>query len=327
MSLSKGMDLSKSVTILDIFVKLNQGEAVSKEDLADKYGKDERTIQRYIKEIKDYYLFCQPNKKTAIKYDPEKEGHRLINGQGEFLNCREILAVCKILFESRAFNREEINLLVDKLLNLASPRQRQEIRKMILNELYHYTPTRHEKDLIEVIWDVNQAIKEQRIISLEYKKGNGDVIKREIKPMGLMFSEYYFYMLVEMKKQLDDYKIPYRLDRIIDYQIKEEHFKVPYSDRFEEGEFRKRIQFMFPGKITKIKLKYWGASLEAVLDRLPTARVVEEKDDYYIVKAEVYSQGIKTWLLGQAQYIELLEPESLRKNIKETINKMSRIYS
>ena len=84
---------------------------------------------------------------------------------------------------------------------------------------------------------------------------------------------------------------------------------------------------MFPGKITKIKLKYRGASLEAVLDRLPTARIVEEKEDHYIVKAEVYGRGIKTWLLGQAQYIELLEPESLRKNIKETINKMSRMYS
>ena len=50
---------------------------------------------------------------------------------------------------------------------------------------------------------------------------------------------------------------------------------------------------MFPGKITKIKLKYWGASLEDVLECLPTARVVDDKNDYYIVKAEVYSQGIK----------------------------------
>ena len=145
MGYSKGMDLSKSVIILDIFVKLNQGVTVSKEKLADKYEKDERTIQRYIKEIKDYYFFCQPNKKTTIKYDSEKKGHRLIYRQEEFLNCQEILAVCKILFESRAFNQKEMNLLVDKLLKLASPRQRQDIRKMILNELFHYTPPKLKK--------------------------------------------------------------------------------------------------------------------------------------------------------------------------------------
>ena len=48
------MELSKSVVILDIFESLNKGAAVNKHQLADKYNRDPKTIQRYIREIKDY---------------------------------------------------------------------------------------------------------------------------------------------------------------------------------------------------------------------------------------------------------------------------------
>ena len=33
----------------------------------------------------------------------------------------------------------------------------------------------------------------------------------------------------------------------------DEHFRVPYRDRFEEGEFRKRVQFMYGGKLERIR--------------------------------------------------------------------------
>ena len=39
-----------------------------------------------------------------------------------------------------------------------------------------------------------------------------------------------------------------KIDRIRSFQVLDEHFYVPYRDRFEEGEFRKRVQFMYGGK-------------------------------------------------------------------------------
>ena len=53
---------------------------------------------------------------------------------------------------------------------------------------------------------------------------------------------------------------------------------MPYNDRFEEGEFRKRIQFMYGGRLQKVKFRYSGADIDAVLDRLPTAQVLAEKE-------------------------------------------------
>ena len=54
---------------------------------------------------------------------------------------------------------------------------------------------------------------------------------------------------------------------------------------------RKRIQFMYGGELEKVRFVYTGPNLEAVLDRLPTSRVVAGHDHrgYPIAEAEVFS--------------------------------------
>ena len=130
-----------------------------------------------------------------------------------------------------------------------------------------------------------------------------------------MFSEYYFYMAAfitdkEVKKNFrvleDAFPTIYRIDRIQDLRILEEHFKIPYKDRFEEGEFRKRIQFMYGGKLRKVTFKYSGYSVEAVLDRLPTAKILSEEDGVYTISAEVFGDGIDMWLRSQGTFVKII---------------------
>ena len=45
-----------------------------------------------------------------------------------------------------------------------------------------------------------------------------------------------------------------------------------------------------------------------------------------MVEAEVYGNGIKMWLLGQAEYVEVLEPAWFRNEIKDTVGKMAIQY-
>jgi hypothetical protein len=92
----------------------------------------------------------------------------------------------------------------------------------------------------------------------------------------------------------------------VDYEILEETFPVPYGSRFEEGEFRKRIQFMYGGQLRQIHFRYTGPSLEAVLDRLPTAQVMEQDETGWIISAEVYGAGVDMWLRSQGEYVEVL---------------------
>ena len=135
------------------------------------------------------------------------------------------------------------------------------------------------------------------------------------KPVAILFSEYYFYLtaFIDDKEVQENFDVLndafptiYRLDRIKKLKLLDEKFHIPYSSRFEEGEFRKRIQFMYGGKLQKVKFEYRGTDVDAVLDRLPTARIIREEGGRYVIEAEVFGKGIEMWLRSQGEVVSLL---------------------
>ena len=105
----------------------------------------------------------------------------------------------------------------------------------------------------------------------------------------------------------DSKKFPtvFRVDRISDFIQLDTRFQVPYAKRFSEAEFRKRVQFMYAGELRTVRFLYRG-NLEALLDRLPTARVEKRTDVGAVVSAEVYGSGIDMWLRSQGEKVEML---------------------
>ena len=63
---------------------------------------------------------------------------------------------------------------------------------------------------------------------------------------------------------------------------------------------------MYGGKLRRIRFKYSGCSIEAVLDKLPTAKILSEEDGVYVVSAEVFGDGIDMWLRSQGENIKVL---------------------
>ena len=98
----------------------------------------------------------------------------------------------------------------------------------------------------------------------------------------------------------------YRIDRLERLKVLDDHFLVEYASRFEEGELRKRIQFMYGGDLQTIRFEYTGPSLESVLDRLPTAKVLQVTEKGWIMEAEVFGTGIQMWVRSQGDYIKII---------------------
>lgn len=51
---------------------------------------------------------------------------------------------------------------------------------------------------------------------------------------------------------------------------------------------------------------YKGKNVDSVLDRLPTAKVIEHGKDGVIISAEVFGDGVDMWLRSQGNNIELI---------------------
>lgn len=63
---------------------------------------------------------------------------------------------------------------------------------------------------------------------------------------------------------------------------------------------------MYGGKLRKIKYLYTGDSIDAVLDRLPTAEILEKNERGVVVRAEVFGDGIDMWLRSQGDMVEMM---------------------
>lgn len=310
--------------VLGIYSKLMSGTIVNKKEEANNYGVNERSIQRDIDDIRNYLdqKGVEDGIINSVIYDRTAKGFRLEKIYDLKFSNPEILAICKILLDSRAFTKEEMKGMIKKLIDTCVPEDNKKIvKELIRNEEFHYIEPRHGNVFIDKMWDVGQAIRGNRYIEIQYKGIQGTTVKtRKLKPLAIMFSDMYFYLTAfidddkvkENFNVIDDaFPTIYRIDRIQGYKVLDETFQIPYADRFEEGEFRKRIQFMFGGSLRRVKFKYTGYSVEAVLDKLPTAQVLEEqlyedgKRKVYTISAEVFGDGIDMWLRSQGDLIEL----------------------
>ncbi len=63
---------------------------------------------------------------------------------------------------------------------------------------------------------------------------------------------------------------------------------------------------MYGGRLRRIKFLYKGSNPEAVLDRLPTAKIVEKNDKGYIITAEVFGKGVDMWVRSQGDMVEMM---------------------
>lgn len=307
--------------LLAMYAQLAEGKPLYKAREAVKYNCSLRSIQRDIEDLRSF--FADRSETTGVVqeliYDRKLNAYRLVPPLRNLLTNEETFAVLKVLLESRSLTKAELFPILEKLISCCvPPDNRRQVTDLIANEKYHYVEPRHKKEILEKMWNLSAAIRAHKEIKITYMRQSGDDVSRVLKPVGIMFSEFYFYLVgfIDKENQLEKIKFEvendpfptiYRIDRIKEYAVTDRHFNVPYQNRFEEGEFRKRVQFMYGGKLQKIKFWYKGPSVEAVLDRLPTAKIERQNENGYLISAEVFGKGINMWLRSQGDMVEMVE--------------------
>lgn len=362
---------NKAERILSLYTRLQAGETIDKQKESDGFQVSTRTIQRDLNDIQ-CFLENQQTYGAAVRqviYDRASGGYRMIAGEQDCLEAKEILAICKVLLESRCLMHEELFPMLGKLIRCGNPDAQRQLHNFIENERYHYTDLHHGKRLLDTLWKLEQAVWNQNYLEIRYHKAScQELVERKVRPVGILFSEFYFYLLAYIepekkegnregaekerahsaeangsvqtmenvgheKKQPsckescgaaqpdeenshEPYQVVYgspreqsptiyRVDRLERLKVLDDHFPVEYASRFEEGELRKRIQFMYGGKLKKVRFRYHGTCPDYILDRLPTAKVIRRDEDGMLIEAEVFGDGIHFWMKGQGEVEEV----------------------
>ena len=297
---------NNSFRMLHIYERLNRGEKLGKDQLANEYEVSPKTIQRDLDDLRAYLSEAHSfEQDVAIRYSKRENCYSLVRYEREWMTNEEALALCKILLESRAFCKEELLQIIEKLIMQIAPEDKKVAQEMIRNEVFNYVPLQHGQPLLAPIWELSQHIFRHEMICFDYVRQDGKKSRRRMKPVSILFSEFYFYCLAFDGEDRTDYPIVFRIDRMSEIKPSGEKFVVPYAKQFKDGEFRKRIQFMYTGPLRRVTFEYTGV-LEAMLDKVPTAKVIAETDGVYTITAESYGDGILMWLGAQGDKVQNL---------------------
>ncbi|MEE3452565.1 helix-turn-helix transcriptional regulator [Dialister sp.] len=299
---------------------LSRGGVLTKAEVAEKFNIHIRTVSRYFEDIRRH--LDRKNTETGLRqqliYDRNRKVYRIENLENSMISPGELLGICKILIASRALSKKKLTSLMSRLLQTAVCQSGQEdVKTYMKHELFDYRDPCHAEPDVESMWHMIGAINKHHVIRFRYK-GIHDVRGKikEVQPEGMVFSEYYFYLLgtpTESGAKGKEETRVYRVDRMHHIEDTGETFDVAYSSRLREGVFKNSIQYMYPGELQQVRFIYSGPSLEAVLDRLPTAEARQQKDGTWLVTDMIQGDGIVMWFLSQGSMVEVLYPESLRK--------------
>ena len=318
----------KTDRILEIFYRAMKGEALSATSLADEYKVSTRGISRDLTGLKMFMADHRDAMGNAeLLYTSSDHCYRL--QMDNFITNKELLAITKILIGVKAFASDDLLRLIGKLKEHTSAGDKKSLEKLIRKELLQYSTIKFDcRSLLDNLWLLSECIDIRQPITVTYYRMDRKEVKHRLLPVAILFTEYYFYLLAYKDGAVKNAATPYyfRIDRITKITRHRTTFTLSPAQDFDEGLLRRRSQFMWPGKLRHIRFEFSGPSAQAILDRLPTARIIDVKGKTYTMEAEVYGDGIKMYLLSQGSWVKVLAPQEFVDEMQAEIEKMRRLY-
>lgn len=322
------MNNTKQDRILEIFFRSLCGEGLSVQKLAKEYNVSAKTLSRSINDLK---VFLADHRElvgnTELQYSHRDKCYRLY--MDNFLSSKELFALIEVMIGARAFSKIELLTLINKLKSFTSPDDRLKLNELIRKELYHYSEVKHDcESVLATLWQLVGCITDMQEISVEYYRIDRKWVIHRIRPASIMFADYYFYLIAFKADGTTEKPYYFRVDRIKHIVEHRRNFSPDEIPDFDEGLLKKRSLFMWSGKLRTIRFEFTGPSVQAVLDKLPTAKIIEQiSANKYLIEAEVYGDGIKMWLLSQGAWVKVVSPDEFVEEFKKELSVMSGYYN
>lgn len=169
----------------------------------------------------------------------------------------------------------------------------------------------------ELFNDIKSAIINKNIIRFTYFSSNEKETSREVKPIRLLFKgwDWYVYTFCLLRNEFRYFK----LSRIRDLKILDENFEDSYEDvvLIKEMEYKETV---------RVKLKFDRKVAFRVYDEMGDIKEDEEGNLYAEIELP-NDYNLYNYIFSFGESVEVLEPIEIRNNIRDMINKMSRIYN
>ena len=179
------------------------------------------------------------------------------------------------------------------------------------------------REMIEV---VSRAIVQRRRLDMVYRAMHGRAdTRRRVAPYRLLFFEGCFYILGHCGLR-QDIRV-FALDRIRKLDLSAESFTAPEDMNIDE--FLKSSFGVFHGPTAHVKIRFAKDIAGYITEKTwhPSQKLITRPDGSVIFEADVAgTEEIKHWVLKWGANAEVLEPASLRQEIRREAERMLKTY-
>ncbi len=253
---------------------------------------------------------------------------------------------------SREFDDSELRILIDSVLfsKSISTKQAKDIIEKIrkIGSNYFNAKVSHVSNLPDIhrtknkqamyaLDTIKDAISVKKKISFIYNEMRTDLKlhpKRQepyiVNPYQIVANNSRFYLI----GNYDNYDniTHIRIDRMTDVRMLDEKAKpmkqIPeLANGFNLPNHMAEHIYMFSGKSIPVKLKTTADMLTQLTDWFGgDFRIIERNGDEVIIRVTCNEKAMRYWALQYGPYVEVLEPLSLREQLKNDIEEMGKKY-
>lgn len=275
---------------------------------------DPRTIRRNIN------LLIQKFGYDIETYNDNKEGYYISKDPDTDFEPGEIRAIIDTFSYSNYIVPSVAKGIIKKCKNMQNI---YENKKLANYQIYSNDTKTDNSEVIKNIEDISQAIESKKKIQFEYWKYVLDekLEKRKVNtsivsPYALVYDKQQFYLIAI--KEGENKFFHYRLDRIKNITILNEKITIKKSAK-EIKDFAESTVEVFGGEKEEIVAICKDWLLENVIDVFgkdaKITRLAGTSDQFNLrVNANVL--GFKMWAMRNIDIVEVVEPKSLREELK-----------
>lgn len=278
---------------------------------------DRRTLYRNIEMLINFGY-------DISDYNENKIGYYL---KDRLFQHSEVLLLCNAVHASHFIPDKASKDLVNKLLSCQSRYKRNDYFKNV------YLPNKKKKDNKQFLLNIEQisrAINEKKVIKFTYT--HYDINKKLVNtrddayyrsPYFLVVNGDRVYMVGKGKNH--DSLSHFRVDRMKDIELVDEYYlRLPKN--LDAYTYANNKIYMFSGDETGVTLRCDKKALDVIIDTFGKDVMLADEGETFTVYTKCGKEDIVKFCLQYVESVELLEPLSLRQEVRKVLLDASNRY-
>ena len=278
---------------------------------------DRRTLYRNIEMLINFGY-------DISDYNENKIGYYL---KDRLFQHSEVLLLCNAVHASHFIPEKDSKDLVNKLLSSQSRHKRNDYFKNV------YLPNNKKKDNKQFLLNIEQiskAINEKKVIKFNYTHYDMNKKLVNIRNDAYYRSPYFLvvngdrvYMVGKGKNH--DSLSHFRVDRMKDIELVDEYYlRLPKN--LDAYAYANNKIYMYSGDETGVTLRCDKKALDVIIDTFGKDVMLADEGETFTVYTKCGKEDIVKFCLQYVESVDLLEPLSLREEIRKVLLDASNRY-